>query len=39
MIADPQALTLQIRLLDRFGDNGIIAIVIGRFEPATHATC
>ena len=34
-MADPSALTLQLRLLDRFGDNGIIAIVIGRFEPAT----
>ena len=30
LIADPRALTLQIRLLDRFGDNGVIAIVIGR---------
>jgi len=28
--ADPRAFGLQIRLLDRFGDNGIIAIVIGR---------
>ena len=32
LIDDPRALTLQLRLLDRFGDNGIIAIVIGRFE-------
>jgi FkbH-like protein len=32
--ADPRAFGLQIRLLDRFGDNGIIAIVIGRLlEP------
>jgi FkbH-like protein len=31
LIADPTALTLQIRLIDRFGDNGIIAIVSGRF--------
>jgi FkbH-like protein len=30
IIADPQAFGLQIRLLDRFGDNGVIAIVIGR---------
>jgi FkbH-like protein len=30
IIADPHLLSLQIRLLDRFGDNGIIAIVIGR---------
>ncbi|GAC1340901.1 MAG: HAD-IIIC family phosphatase [Acetobacteraceae bacterium] len=33
MIDDPRALSLQIRLLDRFGDNGIIAIVAGAFEP------
>ncbi len=32
MIADPAALTLQIRLLDQFGDNGIVAIVAGRRE-------
>jgi len=30
VIADPSAFGLQFRLLDRFGDNGIIAIVIGR---------
>jgi FkbH-like protein len=30
LLDDPDAITLQIRLLDRFGDNGIIAIVIGR---------
>lgn len=29
---DPGAFGLQIRLLDRFGDNGIIGIVIGRLE-------
>lgn len=29
LIADDQALSLQIRLLDRFGDNGIVAIVHG----------
>jgi len=29
MINDRRALTLQIRLLDRFGDNGIVAIVAG----------
>lgn len=29
---DPGAFGLQIRLIDRFGDNGIIAIVIGRLE-------
>jgi FkbH-like protein len=30
IMADPKSFGLQIRLLDRFGDNGIIAIVIGR---------
>ena len=30
---DPNAFGLQLRLLDRFGDNGIIAIVIGRRIP------
>jgi FkbH-like protein len=30
LLNDPSALTLQIRLTDRFGDNGIIGIVIGR---------
>ena len=35
LIDDPAALTLQIRLLDQFGDNGIIAIVSGLFEPQT----
>ena len=36
IMADPRAFGLQIRLLDRFGDNGIIAIVIGRLtEPGT----
>ena len=29
LIADPHALTLQMRLLDQFGDNGIIALVHG----------
>jgi len=38
VIADPAALSLQIRLTDRFGDNGIIAIVIGRFEAPGAAT-
>ena len=36
LIEDDQALTLQIRLTDTFGDNGIIAIVIGLFEPGTR---
>jgi FkbH-like protein len=32
LIGDPRALTLQIRLLDQFGDNGIVAIVVGAPE-------
>jgi FkbH-like protein len=35
LIADPRALTLQVRLRDRFGDNGIVSVVIGRFETAS----
>jgi FkbH-like protein len=31
---DPRAFGLQLRLLDRFGDNGIIAIIIGRMQNA-----
>lgn len=31
---DPGAFGLQLRLLDRFGDNGVIAIVIGRLRDA-----
>ena len=27
---DPDALTMQVRLSDRFGDNGIVSIIIGR---------
>jgi FkbH-like protein len=30
VIDDPGAVGLQLRLLDRFGDNGMIAVVIGR---------
>jgi FkbH-like protein len=37
VIADPAVLSLQLRLLDRFGDNGIIALVIGRFVPFDDA--
>jgi FkbH-like protein len=33
VMGDPTAFGLQFRLLDRFGDNGIIAIVIGRLCP------
>jgi FkbH-like protein len=34
---DPAAVGLQLRLLDRFGDNGIIAVVIGRLQPPGDA--
>ena len=30
MMSDPRAVGLQLRLTDRFGDNGIIGVVIGR---------
>jgi FkbH-like protein len=30
---DPRALTLQLRLIDRFGDNGIISLLIGELAP------
>src|SRR3954468_2223651 len=33
VMADPEAFGLQLRLTDRFGDNGIIAIIIGRLQP------
>lgn len=33
VMADPLAIGLQFRLIDRFGDNGVIAIVIGRLGP------
>lgn len=32
LIEDPRAFGLQLRLIDRFGDNGTIAIVIGRMQ-------
>lgn len=32
IMADPRAVGLQLRLTDRFGDNGIIGIVIGRLQ-------
>jgi len=35
LMQDPRAFGLQLRLLDRFGDNGIIAIVIGRMQDTT----
>jgi FkbH-like protein len=33
VMADPNAFGLQLRLLDRFGDNGIIAVIVGRLQP------
>jgi FkbH-like protein len=35
MMADPAVLTYQLRLLDRFGDNGVIALLIGRLQGPT----
>ena len=32
VMADPDAFGLQLRLLDRFGDNGVIAIIVGRLQ-------
>jgi FkbH-like protein len=32
IMADPVSFGLQLRLLDRFGDNGIIAVIIGRLQ-------
>jgi FkbH-like protein len=32
VMADPNAFGLQLRLLDRFGDNGVIAIIVGRLR-------
>ena len=37
VIGDPNVLSLQLRLLDRFGDNGVIALVIGRPLPCAVA--
>jgi FkbH-like protein len=34
VMEDPAALTLQLRLLDQFGDNGIIGIIIGKPDGA-----
>lgn len=33
MMADPNVITLQLRLRDKFGDNGLIAVVVGREQP------
>ncbi len=38
VMSNPQAFGLQMRLLDRFGDNGIIAIVIGRLTTPDTVT-
>lgn len=38
IMADETAFGLQIRLQDRFGDNGVIAIVIGRSTSAVEVT-
>ncbi|HET6308851.1 MAG TPA: HAD-IIIC family phosphatase, partial [Rhodopila sp.] len=38
VMADPDAFGLQLRLTDRFGDNGIIAIIIGRLLPNKDLT-
>ena len=35
IMRDPRAFGLQLRLVDRFGDNGIIAILIGRMTSDT----
>ncbi len=32
VMADPNAFGLQLRLLDRFGDNGVVVIIIGRLQ-------
>ena len=37
VMADPRAFGLQFRLLDRFGDNGVIGIVIGRMTADDEA--
>ena len=34
LIQDENALTLSLRLLDRFGDNGIAGLIAGRFDAA-----
>ena len=32
VMSDPTAFGMQLRLLDRFGDNGIVSIIIGRLQ-------
>lgn len=36
LAADPDVFTLQVRLVDRFGDNGMISVLIVRRDGATH---
>lgn len=38
VMADPRAFGLQFRLHDRFGDSGIIGVVIGRLQPLGDVT-
>ena len=38
VMSDENAFGLQLRLLDRFGDNGIIAIIIGRIDAERDLT-
>ena len=33
LMEDPKAVTMQIRLTDKLGDNGMISVVIGRVDP------
>ncbi len=34
LASDPQALSLQVRLKDRFGDNGVIAVIVAKPDEA-----
>ena len=37
LMSDPRMVTLQVRLSDRFGDNGIIAVLMARMCPSNEA--
>jgi FkbH-like protein len=37
LMSDPKMVTLQVRLSDRFGDNGIIAVLMARLCPSRDA--
>ena len=37
LMSDPKMVTLQVRLVDRFGDNGIIAVLMARMCPSKEA--